>query len=155
MPEYQGTNADGEPYGSPYVEHDTSATSIDCSHDGKTRQEFAAECDINVLLAKYETTGVLNHYSRMEPLYMDLGDGVPDLATALAYLERAQEAFMTLNASARREFDNDPVKFVQFAENPDNLPRMREWGLAPPLPVEPAPVKVELTNPPPAPEASK
>lgn len=142
----QGCNSEGELYSWPYVEHDTLETSIDCSSDGRTRQEFAAECDINVLLDRYEKTGVLTHYSRVEPVYMDLSNGVPDLATALAYLEHAQESFMQLNASARREFDNDPVKFVDFASRPENIERMREWGLAPPLPVEPRPVQVEVIN---------
>lgn len=127
----QGFNANGEVY-SAHVKPDEDFAFY-CDDDGLTRQEFADECDINVLLAQYERTGVLNHYSSRTPQYLDVSD-VPDLAHALEAVERAETAFMTLPASARREFDNDPVKFVEFAQDPANLPRMREWGLAPPAP---------------------
>jgi len=126
----QGVNSNGECMRDFYVEHDP--VDIDCSHDGMTRQEFAAECDINVLLDRYEKTGVLNHFNTREPLYLDLSDGVPDLMQAMDVLHRASDAFMTLPAKVRREFDQDALKFVAFAENPDNLPQLREWGLAPP-----------------------
>lgn len=128
----QGVNGDGELLQDWYVEHDP--VDIDCSHDGMTRQEFADECDINILLDRYEKTGVLNHYSRREPLYVDLTEGPQDLAGALEVLNRATEAFMTLPAKIRREFDQDPVQFVQFCEDRSNLDKLREWGLAPPAP---------------------
>lgn len=140
----QGENASGNALSSVYVQHDKIG--LDCSHDGRTRQEFADECDINILMSRYEKTGTLNHFSKQTPEYLDLGE-VPDLHTALTVLEKADRAFMSLPAAIRREFDNDSVKFVQYAENPENLDRMREWGLAPPKPVEPGPVRVEVVNP--------
>lgn len=140
----QGCNANGEVYTSPYDEHEP--VTVDASHDGLTRQEFADECDINVLMARYEKTGVITHYSRKEPAYFDASE-VPDLATALHMAEEAERAFMQLPASARREFDNDAVKFVEYAQDPANLPRMREWGLAPPEAVPDAPMRVEVVNP--------
>ncbi|WNK13487.1 MAG: internal scaffolding protein [Microvirus sp.] len=130
----QGTNGDGEVLSSVYVEHDP--VDIDCSQDGRTRQEFADECDINVLMQRYETTGVLNAFNMREPQYLDVSD-VPDLQASLAMVAAAETAFMTLPAKVRREFDNDPVKFVAFAQDPANLEQMREWDLAPPAPVGP------------------
>lgn len=141
---HQGHNSDGELMSSVRVQHER--VGLDASHDGKTRQEFAEECDINVLMARYEATGVLTHYSQREPQYFDATD-VPDLANALAIVAHAQDAFMTLPASVRREFDHDPVQFVKFAENPDNLGKMREWGLAPPEKAPDAPMRVEVVNP--------
>lgn len=140
----QGLNANGEPLRSVYVEH-LEVVSL-CSEDGRTRQEFADECDINVLMARYEKHGVLNHYNAAAPEYFDASE-VPDLQTAITAMREAERAFMTLPATVRREFDNDAVKFVAYAQDPENLERMREWGLAPPLPVERV-VKVEVTNPP-------
>lgn len=147
---HQGTNANGEPYGGFYVQHER--LQLDASKDGKTRQEFAEECDINVLMARYEATGVLTHYSKATPQYFDATD-VPDLQRALAIVAHAEDAFMTLPAKVRKEFDNDPVQFVAFAENPDNLAKMREWGLAAPEKVPEPPMRVEVINPAPAPEA--
>lgn len=122
----------------------------DCSHlPSLTRQEFAAEADINNLMAQYEKTGILPTVNRADPAFLDVSD-VPDLQSAMALVAAAQEAFMSLPASTRLTFDNDPVKFVAFAENPDNIEQMREWKLAPPKEEPPAPQKVEIVNPPPA-----
>jgi len=147
---YHGTNCDGVPLSSAYVEKDGNnpAFNLDCSNlPSLTRQEFAEDCDINTILAQYEKTGVISHLNNQQPAYLDL-DGVPDLQTAIQMIRDSETAFMSLSAKTRAEFDNDPVKFIQFAENPENIEKMREWKLAPPLPEEPAPTKVEVVNPP-------
>ncbi|QCQ84583.1 internal scaffolding protein [Blackfly microvirus SF02] len=141
----QGVNSDGEPIRDVFVDHDpVNAPEAD---DGMTRQEFADECNINVLMAAYERTGVISHVNRAAPQYLDVSD-VPDLREALAAVSLAETAFMTLSASVRREFDNDPVKFVEYAQDPANLSRMREWGLAAPEKVADAPVRVEVVSTP-------
>lgn len=117
----------------------------------RTRQEFADECDINILMQRFERTGVISHVAQAEPMYLDLSEGVPDLMTALETVRAAEAAFMSLPASVRKEFDNDAIKFVAFAEDPDNLGKLREWGLAPtPAPQAP-PMRVEVVNPAPEP----
>lgn len=144
----QGWDSTGEIYSSAYAEIDRAnpAIYVDCSVEPSlTRQEFADDCDINTLMAKYETTGVINHFNRATPQYLDLSE-TPDLQTSLAILQDAKIAFSQLPATVRRDFDNDPVKFVAFATDPDNLEKMREWGLAPPAPVEPGPQRVEIVN---------
>lgn len=154
---YHGTNSDGEPLSSFYVEKDgaTDAFNLDCSDlPSATRQEFADECDINKLMAQYEKTGILPAMNSSEPRYLDVSD-VPDLRAAMDTLQAATAAFMSLPASVRREFDNDALKFVDFAENPENLEKLREWKLAPPKPAEVPPQKVEVVNQTPAPEAPK
>lgn len=147
----QGVNSNGEPYGGPFVEHEP--VQLDASFDGITRQEFADECDINTLMARYEKTGIISHVRQQEGQYFDASD-VPDLATALAIAQEAEAAFMRLPAAARREFDNDAIKFVDFAGDPANLPRMREWGLAPPEKVPDPPMRVEVVNAPAEPPAA-
>lgn len=151
MAKKQGFNGNGEMYSGPYVPRER--VGLDASSDGITRQEFAAECDINVLMARYEATGVLNHYARSEPMYFDASD-VPDLAQALAIVAHAEDAFMTLPAKTRAEFDNDPVRFVKFAQDEANVEKMREWGLAAPAKVPDAPMRVEVVNPTPPPAAA-
>lgn len=131
-----------------YVEHDP--VPADIPSDTLTRQEFAEECDINTIMERYEATGVISHINQREPLYIDL-DNVPDLQTALHVLDAATESFMSLPAAVRKEFDNDVHQFVAFAENRDNLPKMREWGLATPEPVPDAPMRVEVVSPAPTP----
>lgn len=140
-----------------YVEKDDAHPSfnLDCSNlPSLTRQEFADDADINVIMAQYEKTGVISHINSTPPAFLDLSD-VPDLQTAITLIRDSETAFMTLPAKTRAEFDNDPVKFINYAENPENIERMREWGLAPKPDPEPAPQKVEIVNPPPQSDAAK
>lgn len=53
---------------------------------------------------------------------------------------------MTLPARTRFEFDNDPEKFVRFAQDPANNAQMREWGLTEPLPEPAAPQEVKIVG---------
>lgn len=113
-----------------------SDTGIRNDEPSLTRQEFSDECDINVIMAQYERTGVISHVSKREPLFLDM-TGVPDFRTAMDMMVEAEKAFMSLPAKVRKDFDNDARNFVDFAVNPENLDKMREYGLAPPAPEEP------------------
>jgi hypothetical protein len=64
-------------------------------------------------------------------MYVDFVTAPKDLLGYLALMQEAEVAFMSLPAGVRREFENDAVKFVDFASDPENLPQMRTWGLAP------------------------
>lgn len=147
----QSTGELDEMESSAYVEIDRSNPNLylDCSDlPSLTRQEFADECDINNLMARYEKTGLIpTHLNPAEPRYLDVTD-VPDLMLAHQVLQDATAAFMSLPALVRREFDNDPVKFINYAEDKTNLPKLREWGLAPPEPTPEPPQRVEIVNPP-------
>lgn len=117
-----------------------------------TRQEFAAECDVNNIMKNYEATGVMpSPVGHREPLYWD-ADSVPDnLQDAMAAMMYSQELFMQLPAITRKEFDNDPVRFVEFASDAANRPKLKEWGLTAPEIAPGAPVRVEVVTPPPQP----
>jgi len=148
---YRGCNSDGELMSSMVVHQsdDERIASSYTNHDpSMTRQEFADDADINVLMARFEATGLApTNLNKGEPRYLDVSN-VPDMQTALETLNEATSAFMSLSATVRRKFDNDPVKFVEFAQDPKNKKDLQEWGLAAPDPVEPPPAKVELVNPP-------
>lgn len=122
-----------------------SDTDLVCRDPSLTRQEFADECDINVIMARYEKTGVVSHVTQRVPMYIDWTEQPTNLMDALDIMYKADEAFMSLPATVRREFDNDPLKFVDFASNPDNLDKLREYGLAPPAVVEEALVEPSAT----------
>ncbi|QCQ84759.1 internal scaffolding protein [Blackfly microvirus SF02] len=113
-----------------YVEHDP--VMLDDFGPSRTRQEFKDECDINTIMMQYETTGTISHFNDGMPSYLDLTQYPTDLQGTLEALKAAEDSFMRLPAHIRREFENDPVSFVGFAEDPSNLDKMREWGLAPP-----------------------
>lgn len=123
-----------------------------------TRQEFADECDINSIMARYEghVIGGPGNLPPANPVYFDFAAAPQTLLEFLTFMQDADRQFMTLPAAVRREFDNDPKLFVDFASDPENLDQMRTWGLAPKAPPEApqAPTAVPAVPPGAAPPAA-
>ncbi|QCQ84907.1 internal scaffolding protein [Blackfly microvirus SF02] len=119
-----------------------------------TRQEFAEECDINTIMARYEAGGAISHVNRAQPVYLDT-TLYPGLQASMDAFREASLAFAALPASVRKEFDNDPQQFVDFALDEKNIDRMRDWGLAEAAPPPDSPIRVVVENPaPPQPDGS-
>lgn len=108
-----------------------------------TKQCFAADADINNIMRKFEQTGMIDHLSKYEGSYQDLTD-MPDYHTALNAVISAQEMFMSLPAEVRANFKNDPGEFLEFVDKPENIDKLREWGLASEL--DPKPVLKPLSS---------
>ncbi|UDN67789.1 internal scaffolding protein [robinz microvirus RP_120] len=145
---------DSDDMSSSYVLH--APVDVFFDEPSRTRQEFAAECDINTLMARYEKTGSMSGLlNERQPFYLDC-TGLPDLQESLRIVKEAEIAFMSLPAVVRAEFDNDAVRWADYASDPSNLEQMRKWGLAPPAPEAPGPMKVEVVNasPPPPSDAT-
>lgn len=138
--------------GSPRSLHDYSDDT-----PSMTRQEFAAECDINNIMKQYEKHIADPMRSIREPIYHDFTAQPSTLMEYMQVMLDGEQAFMTLPASVRREFDNDPRMFVDFAADPANIETMREWGLAAPAkpPEEPLQVTIVGGAPDPSPKGEK
>lgn len=139
------------------------AVDLDCSYNletgellpSKTRQEFADECDLNQLMERYESGRTSIPPLPGEPQYFDTTLFTTDFREAMDMMNHAENAFMRLPAQVRKEFDNDPQKFVAYALDENNGEQMVKWGLAE-IQEPPAPQKVEIVNPPaPAQEPAK
>lgn len=98
-----------------------------CREPTLTKQSEAAATDINVIMKRYEQTGLLPQAVR-EAVFTDVSQ-VGDFRTALEVIRVAQEGFMQLPAQVRAEFRNDPAEFVDFCSDPGNRARMVELGL--------------------------
>lgn len=105
------------------------------------QQHMRDECDVNVIMARYQKTGELSHLGAIAGSYGDFSD-VGDYKEGLERIIAADAAFMELPSSIRDRFHNDPAKFIDFCVDPENLDELREMGLAPPKRVTPS-VKVE------------
>lgn len=96
-----------------------------------TQQQFKQESDINYIVERSAETGYLTDPfvkpSRL-PMYGDYSD-IPDFISANNIMTQAQEDFMKLPSKLRKEFDNDPNKFLQFMSSEGNLERAIELGL--------------------------
>lgn len=95
---------------------------------GMTRQEFERECNINNIMSKYQKTGVVDHITKHSPFY---GDYDPiDFQTALNTIRDGEAMFAELPSAARKFFSNDPAEFMAFVQDPDNIDKLVELGLA-------------------------
>lgn len=97
--------------------------------DSVTKQSFKAECDINTILAKYRTTGVLPTLIKENPRFGDFSD-VPTYQEALNTVRLAQEQFDSLSSHVRERFANDPARFLEFVSDPLNSEELVKMGLA-------------------------
>jgi len=96
-----------------------------------TKQSFKDECDINKIMAKFQKTGVLNHYAAHAPEYLD----VPaiDYLDAQLIISSANSMFAELPSSVRKRFNNSPDQFLDFIQDPKNHEEAVKLGLANPL----------------------
>lgn len=117
--------------------------------EGRTKQSFAEEANINSIMAKWERTGQMEHLSKGTPEYGDFSN-VSDYQSAQASIIAADDAFLRIPAEIRRKMENDPQVFLAFMADPANHDEAREMGLLTP---EPEPDPPEPNPPtPPAPE---
>lgn len=91
----------------------------------RTRQEFAAEADINTLVDRYQDTGsfydplLLAKASARKPVFGDFTN-VPDYQTALNQVIDAQQRFASLPAKIRDRFHNSPQELLEFVSSAKN-----------------------------------
>jgi len=111
--------------------YDTLAASnesgLRCEDATRTQQHFKDETDINNILRQFNITGQLPKKA-ITPQYGDFS-GVLDYHTALNAVIAAEDEFMTLPATLRARFDNDPQELVEFLNNPQNMDEAQKLGL--------------------------
>ncbi len=106
--------------------------SLDCGTEGKTVQASKDECDINILMSRYEKTGTLPINTK-QPIYGDFSN-VSDYMDAVHQTAKAQAMFDALPARIRDRFGNSPEGLLEFMDDPQNLDEAIELGLVPPDP---------------------
>lgn len=111
--------------------YDVDSASVDagffCDEPTMAQQNFKDECDINTIVRRFGVTGQIPVPS-IEPQFGDFS-GVSSYHDAMNLLIDAQETFDAIPSDIRKQFDNDPGKFVDFTLNPDNRDQLKEWGL--------------------------
>lgn len=104
---------------------------------GLTKQSHKKSTDINLIMAKYQKTGMISFGTNERPEFMSI-DGL-DFQDALDTVIIANEMFAQMPSSYRKRFNNDPKEFLDFVDDPANLEEMYDLGLAtrPPPPATP------------------
>ncbi|WNK14645.1 MAG: internal scaffolding protein [Microvirus sp.] len=125
--------------------------------EGRTKQSFKEECDINTIMQRYQKTGILPETQHRVAQYLDASGF--DFQASMEQVAAAKTMFEQIPAAIREKFENNPAKFVEFCENPANLPELTEMGLAtrrepsggggstPPLASAPTPQPTSLAAP--------
>lgn len=109
--------------------------------DGRTKQSFKDQCDINKILKKAAVKGGLSHVQKYPEAVYGEFDPELDLFVARDRIAQAERIFMDLPAEVRREFNNDAVAFIQYGKKVgiqqliDEIPTIAEPGDLFPNPV--------------------
>lgn len=101
-----------------------------CDPKGRrTKSEFKKDCDINLIMERYKRTGQLPQFRDAVARYGDFSQ-VPDYHTMYDRVLAAEAAFMALPADVRKEFGNDPGRFIEAAETKEGHDLLVKLGLA-------------------------
>lgn len=92
--------------------------------DGRTKQSFKKSVDINFILRKAQRAGGLSHLATYQGEYGDFSDF--DFLDVQVKLARAREIFDALPSELRKEFNQSPAAFFEFANDPENAGRLEE-----------------------------
>ncbi len=119
--------------------------------DGRTKQSFKDETDVNAIIQKHTRMDTLSHLEQWGGQYGDLSDF--DFQTAQNQIAHANSMFEKLPASVRNEFSNSPEQFFDYVndeENRNNLATLLPELAAPGH--KPLPTNATAAEPQPEPE---
>lgn len=96
--------------------------------EGRTKQSHAEESNINIILAKYIKTGILEHVKEHTSNYGFATSD--DFHTSMNIILKAQDMFDDLPSATRKKFANRPENFLDFVQDPKNEQEMFDMGLS-------------------------
>lgn len=116
-----------------------------------TDQSFKDECDINTIMARYQSTGALPVLNSAEAQWLDV-TGM-DFQGHMDAIIEAQNLFDQLPSAIRDRFGNDPAAFLDFTSDSKNTVEIAKMGLLTPEATEAILYPKAVTPPASAPEA--
>lgn len=103
---------------------------------GRTKQEFARECDINNIMSRYLKTGIIDHVRDSAPQFLD-ATGL-EFQSAMELVAQAESLFEELPSSIRNRFENDPRQLLEFVHDPANVAESVAMGFLDPAKLPPS-----------------
>lgn len=95
-----------------------------------TQQQFKRECDINNVIKRYDSTGVLSSVGQLVDKDAIFGDfsNIPDLHSAMTMIAAAEGAFQSLPSWIRKGCKNNPETWINLVMNPDSFDEAERRG---------------------------
>lgn len=119
-------------YSSPFQSHFNKPPRIYSvafpSESPYTDQSYKDECDVNAIMDRYQTQGIIPAINMRAPQYLDVSEGFDFTAMQEQVLE-AKGLFSELPSVLRERFANDPARFIEYCQDPDNHHEMSKLGL--------------------------
>jgi len=95
-----------------------------------TKESYAKDADINVIVSRFLKTGELpSNLKDNGWTSQDFTSAPEDYQTALNLVNAARDQFLTLPAKLRDRFHNDPHKLELWLSDPANLEDSYKFGL--------------------------
>jgi phage internal scaffolding protein len=95
---------------------------------GAAEQHHAEATNINNIIKSFQKTGALEHQTKHEARYGEMTGN--DFHEAMNIVSSARSMFEELPSKVRNLVDNDPGKFYDYVQNPENKDSLIELGLA-------------------------
>lgn len=92
-----------------------------------TDQSYADECDINVMMARYQATGEVPVVNQVAPQFLDVTE--QDFQRHMDIVLEAEDLFGQLPSAIRDRFGNDPGAFLGFVSDDANYAEAVKLGL--------------------------
>lgn len=113
----------------PYTERDDAQkTGITFTEPSRTQQQFAEECDVNVLVEKALKTGDYSAFQAPNWDDVDYSE-VGEYADALNFVNSVNTDFAELPAALRARFNNNISDYADFVADPANMQECIRLGL--------------------------
>ncbi len=114
--------------------------------EGRTKQSFAEQCEINNIMARHQKTGALTHINQHQAQYGFATSN--DFTESMRIVKTAQDMFNALPSNIRTRCGNDPGNFLEFVQDPENIEEMQKLGLIPEQQASEKPPEAKKTEPP-------
>lgn len=96
-----------------------------------TDQSQYKDTDINNIVRRYQTTGLLDSPGAVPFETLQYGDAtlLPDYQTALDLVNNVQEEFSSLPSEVREKFGHDPMQLLDALQDPSKQQMLQDIGL--------------------------
>ncbi len=93
------------------------------------KQSMKDECDVNMIVARFAETGLVDHVSEGIPVFVDVSE-LGDYRSVIEQVRKVDEYFAGLPADVRSEFKNDASRFMSYLESGASQEDLMKLGLA-------------------------